>query len=247
MAAEIEYRHVAVKVEMSRGVEAMKRLAPSITDDKMHYSAGGVGYLMFVEHGSNNTIGHDGKKARSWDLPHIGTSVIEQVIRASVYAETGGTWLRGRSVQAESYIRHYRNELKAAISSDEASPPCLVFRLAPHYLNPTEDQKWSKDSLVRHPFTEYLVERGLLVEVAESMEWGQPVPAHYRLTVQQCVVRGTSEMDEWNAAMTWLMQLGKGGYYPATLDYRFCRKESSLALKGWLDHLVWRKTATVAA
>lgn len=247
MAAEIEYRHVAVKVDMTRGVEAMKRLMPNFNDGNAYYSLGVVGYLTFVEHGSNNTFDHDGKKARSWDLPYIGGSVVEQVIGASVYAETGMTWLRGRSIQAESYIRHYRKVLEEAFSSEDASPPCLRFRLAARYLNPTEDQKWDKARLERHPFTAYLQARGLLVEVPEALEYGQPVPAHYALTVQQDKGRGESAMDEWNAAMTWLMQLGKGGYYPDDVDFRFDRHGSSLALKGWLDHLVWRKKSGAPA
>lgn len=246
MSSTIEYRHVAVKVDLANGLEAMKRLDPGMNNDLL-FAFSQFGYLMFVEEGCSNTFDHDGRKARNWDLRQIGSSVMEQVIQGSVYAEAGLTKLRGRDVQAEAYIKHYRKELKEAISSDDASPPFLTFRLAQKFLNPTEAQKHYPERIERHPFTAYLRARDLLRVMPESIEYGQTVPAYYALRVQQCQGRGGAAMDEWNAAMTWLMLLGQGGYYPSDLEYRFSRVESSNAFSGWLNDLVLRKQQAVAA
>ena len=109
MSTEIEFRHVAIRLERA-GLEAIKNIARHI-DWKFHYRLNDDHYMVFVEHGSNNTIDMRGRVARHWSLYAAGTAgdCMNVPIEYASGVHGGCTrFAKGRGTLPETYIAYYR-------------------------------------------------------------------------------------------------------------------------------------------
>lgn len=241
MSTDIEFRHTAVRIDLTAGTQAIKELLQQSGSTAEHYgSFSKYGHMVFVEVGCSNTFDQDNKIARRWYLAFFSNDVLSKVIPCAVGAESEMIRLRGRSVKAETYIRHYRNLLANAVPADIAcgfTAPSMAFDLKPELHQPPLGERWEKEQLEKHPFTAFLRDRGLLKVVPEGQEFGRPVPAHERLTVSGFAPDPNNTHIEkyrlWLAAMTWLTDLGHGG---ALHDSSF--KLQGPVSRSWMDELL---------
>lgn len=241
MSSEIEFRHTAVRIDLTAGAQAIKEL---LSEGGVHAeyqrSYNAYSHMVFVEAGSSNTFDQDNKIARHWVMAFFSTDVLRTVIPCAVGAEGEMIKLRGRSVKAESYIRHYRNLLTDAVPADLATgftAPSMTFDLKPELHQPPLGERWGKERLEKNPFTGYLRDKGLLKLVPEGEEYGRPVPAHEQLTVSGFAPDPKNTHIEkyrlWMAAMTWLTELGNGGALYSS-DFRL----SGPVSRSWMDELL---------
>lgn len=200
MSSTIEYRHAAFVLNRAIGFAAMQKLMPAVViDEWTKLRFGEPTPLVFVESGGSRDFDANGRLARSWSLDHFGSNALEYAIRASAFAESENTRLRGKCVQAETYIKHYRNAIKSGVSiAHDLTLPTLVFKLDERLFKATEDDQYLHERVARDSFTQYLREAGYLNEITERGMFGMPGK-----TFMQLMVPG-GEKEVWMAAMTWL-------------------------------------------
>ncbi|OGU24358.1 MAG: hypothetical protein A2580_09190 [Hydrogenophilales bacterium RIFOXYD1_FULL_62_11] len=213
MSTEIEYRHFAVKLDGHKAFQALRTLVPAVQeDDFLKYRWAEGGYLVFVEHGSNNDFDHAGRRARHWSMQFGGSrsDVMRQVIVASCYAESEMTRLRGRSVKAESYISAYRKLLDGAVDIGDVDAPRLTAMLDERYTPDPGDQNHDRRAMAEHTLTPYLLEKGLLSLIQGEVAYGRVRPDYYQLKLAQDR-DGADGQSEYLAGLAWLFELGHGG------------------------------------
>lgn len=200
MSSTIEYRHAGFKLDRAKGFACMQELMPGIDIDPWDLAINSdVVPLIFVESGCSNTVNHDGTLARSWNLDHFGTDALLYAIRCSEFAERGLTRLRGREVQAETYIRHYRSVIKSAkLTESSWSLPTLVFRLDDRLFKATPDDQYLHERVGKDPFTQYLVDAGYVSEIVDRGMFGLPDTKYMQL-----MIPGDNSV-VWMAALTWI-------------------------------------------
>lgn len=200
MSSTIEYRHAAVVLDRAAGLTHMQQLLPTLEIDEWTRMRNGEPVpLVFVESGCSNTVEASGRLARSWKLDHFGPDALMYAIRASEFVERENTKLRGKSVQAETYIRHYRNAIKNAMPVEpDQMLPSLVFKLDDRLFKATEHDKFMHERVARDPFTQYLRDAGYLSEVTERGMSGMADK-----TFMQLLAPG-DQGPVWMAVMTWL-------------------------------------------
>ena len=200
MSSTIEYRHAALVLNRAIGFAAMQNLMPAVViDEWTNMRFGEPTPLVFVESGSSRDFDASGRHARSWSLDHFGFNALEYAIRASVFAESENIRLRGKCVQAETYIKHYRNAIKSGVPiTRDQTLPTLVFKLDERLFKATEDDMYLHERVAKDPFTQYMRDAGYLNEITERGSFGMP-----DTTYMQLMVPGGEE-EVWMAAMTWL-------------------------------------------
>lgn len=131
MSTSIEFDRVVFRLEAEAGASMMKGV---LSEDEClqacAYNTRTAQYLVFVQHGSNNTISTVRKNGRSyhqmsrdWGMAMIGREydVIHRAVEWS--REVYGGMLRfygRRNLTPEAYIKAYRQALAEAMSADES-------------------------------------------------------------------------------------------------------------------------------
>lgn len=131
MSTHIEYKHVALSLDMSALQSTAGITVPAGIRDHL--------YLAIVESGDSNCTtmkrGTDGRtrevRARSWGLRAFGSvdDIIEHITKASWDAEGGmihiGNMGSSGYVSAESYIKRYRRLLQRPVAHYDALVPLM--------------------------------------------------------------------------------------------------------------------------
>ena len=228
MSHTIEYRHLAVRLNRLLALQYMRSLDPTIVPtpyDVMKHEQPAM--LVLVETGSNNTIGFDGKPARSWDL-QITDDPMDVVIEASRDAEKELLRVRGRSITPERYIGMYRRLLANAVDAGGLPVPAMTFALDRKFVVAEAGYEHFPRRVQEHLFSNYFRRCGYLRE-------SEAIRPDGTRGITLILSIGDADAGLWAAAISWLLDVAGAPLQGRPMFNQCDRMESGF--QSWCDHL----------